>query len=341
MAGFRKAQAQQAYMKIGMYGPPGSGKTFTALLIAEGLANHSGKRVAVVDTERGTDFYSQSVARPIHPEAFDFDALYTRSIVETLDALRGLDAKTHGVVVIDSISHIWDAAIAAYKGKTTSIGTIPMQAWGAIKKPYKDMMALLLSMPMHVIICGRQANEMGENADGEMAKVGVKMRAEGETQYEPHVTIRMEASKARKPGESGTVMAIIEKDRTGLLQGKVIPSPNFDTLIRPCLALLGSVQARVETDEEVGQRDAEAMSAADAKKAAESHRLFTVHKAAMEVAATKGKDELDAAAKALTPEVKKAMTSAHVAQLRDLFVALSANVRANSTASPVAEEVAS
>ena len=46
MAGFRKAKAEQAAIKMGLYGPPGAGKTFTALLIAEGLARLSGKRIA-------------------------------------------------------------------------------------------------------------------------------------------------------------------------------------------------------------------------------------------------------------------------------------------------------
>jgi pantothenate kinase-related protein Tda10 len=59
MAGFRKAKGEQAAIKMGLYGPPGSGKTFTSLLIAEGLAAITGKRIAYVDTERGTDFYSQ------------------------------------------------------------------------------------------------------------------------------------------------------------------------------------------------------------------------------------------------------------------------------------------
>ncbi len=79
MAGFRKAKAEQAALKMGIYGPPGSGKTFTSLLIAEGLGVTSGKRVAYVDTERGTDFYCKDVpSRAVHPQAFDFDALYTR-----------------------------------------------------------------------------------------------------------------------------------------------------------------------------------------------------------------------------------------------------------------------
>ena len=91
MAGFRKAKAEQAALKMGLYGPPGAGKTFTSLLIAEGLGQLTKKRVAYIDTERGTDFYCQAVpTRAVHPEAFDFDALYTRSLTETLAAVRSL-----------------------------------------------------------------------------------------------------------------------------------------------------------------------------------------------------------------------------------------------------------
>ena len=86
---FKKAEPKQAYLKVGFYGLPGSGKTLTALLIAEGLAKKSGKRVAYIDTERGTDFYAQAVEkRAIHPESFDFDALYSRSLLDALEARR-------------------------------------------------------------------------------------------------------------------------------------------------------------------------------------------------------------------------------------------------------------
>src|SRR5262249_40017278 len=134
MTTFTKPRALKAALKIALYGPAGSGKTFSALLVAEGLARHTGKRIAYIDTEFGTAFYGQHVAeRAVHPEAFDFDVLYTKSITDVLGAVRGLDLATYGVVVIDSISHVWDAAIGAYAGKKTRAGTIPLHAWSTIK----------------------------------------------------------------------------------------------------------------------------------------------------------------------------------------------------------------
>jgi hypothetical protein len=101
-----------------MFGPAGSGKTFTSLLIAEGLARHTDKRIAFLDTEMGTAFYGQTVPqRPVHPQGFDFDVLRTRAITETLAAVRGLDSTHHSVVIIDSISHLWDACRNAYTGR--------------------------------------------------------------------------------------------------------------------------------------------------------------------------------------------------------------------------------
>ena len=173
MAGFRKAKGEQAAIKMGVYGRPGSGKTFSSLLFAEGLAKVSGKRVAYVDTERGTDFYAQAVpTRKVHPDAFDFDAIYTRSLTDVRRDVMKLDFDTYGVIVLDSVTHLWEAAIAAYEGKQTRIGTIPMQAWGQIKKPYKELIAFLLSCPAHAIICGREGFEYGEDSQGELKEIG-------------------------------------------------------------------------------------------------------------------------------------------------------------------------
>jgi hypothetical protein len=180
MAGFRKASPEQAAIKAALYGLPGSGKTFTTLLVAEGLANLIGKKVALVDTERGSDFYCQSVAsRIVHPEAFVFDALYTRSLTEVLAECKRLKPEDYGVVVIDSITHLWESAKAAYSGKTTKVGSIPLHAWGKIKAPYKDLMNWCLNSPFHVFLLGRQGTDFQEDEEtGEMRSLGPKMKAE-------------------------------------------------------------------------------------------------------------------------------------------------------------------
>lgn len=321
MAGFRKAKAEQAALKMGLYGPPGSGKTFTALLLAEGLGKITGKRVAYIDTERGTDFYCQAVpTRAVHPDAFDFDALYTRAISEVLASVRAIDTTTHSVLVLDSVTHLWEAAMSAYGGKLTKIGTIPMHAWGKIKKPYKDLMAFMLASPMHVIICGRQKTVYEEDGETEELKsVGVTMRAEGETPYEPHILIRMESIKPKKTNEVATIIAYAEKDRTGVLSGRSFLNPSFDSLCKPLLGLLGDKQARMATGDESAAQDAEALGEQERAREAESAELLRNLKARLDLA--KSGEDVKAIGKEISPQLKAKMLPAHVAELREHYQA--------------------
>jgi hypothetical protein len=303
---------------MGIYGLAGSGKTFTTLLLTEGLAKATGKRVAVVDTERGTDFYCQAVSeRTVHPGAFDFDAIYTRSITEVMEALRTLNPDNYCAVVIDSITHIWEAAIAAYSGKLTKIDTIPLMAWSKIKKPYKEIMQFLLSSPLHVFIVGRQGNEFEKDEQsGELAKIGVKMKAEGETPYEPHILIRMEAEKSKNG--NAVITAFAEKDRTGILAGKTIQYPSFDTIVKPLLGLLGKHQAQVEDADETAARDAEKLSAGDDAKEKDGDLILRKFTARMILCETY--EQLQTLGKEITPALKKQMTTSQVAELRAKYL---------------------
>jgi hypothetical protein len=320
MAGFQRAKAEQAAIKMGIYGPPGAGKTFTTLLLAEGLAALSGKRVAYVDTERGTDFYCKAVpTRSVHPEAFDFDALYTRSLTEVVSAVRALSTDVYGVVVVDSITHLWEAAINSYSGKKTSQGGIPMHAWGKIKRPYKDLMSLTLNSPMHLFILGRQGNVFEEDEETEeLKKVGVKMKAEGETPYEPHILLRMEAVRPQKTNAIGSVFAYVEKDRTGILQGRSFENPTFASLLLPIMPLLGGTQARIATDEETTAQDVEAIARDEQERAAASKDVLRTMSAKIDLAPTVA--DLKAIGKAITPKLKATMLPADVESLRAKYL---------------------
>lgn len=322
MSGFRKKTNTKAALKIGIYGPPGSGKTFTSLLCMEGLAKASGKRFAFVDTEKGTDFYASHVsARSVHPEAFDFDALETRSITEVLAEVKRLDPAIHCGVVFDSITHLWEATQAAYTGKKTSTGGIPIEAWSRVKRPYKELIAWILSTPLHVIICGRQGNDFDTGDDGKMVKVGVKMKAEGETAYEPDILIRMEPQK-----ENGVskLWALGEKDRTGVISGKWIelpadqrPGHTFRALVEPLLGLVaGSNHGAIDSEADT-VKDQERLDQEESERQAYSVLMADQYKAKFTLASTL--DDLDKVAAELTPEIKKKMLSADVAVLREAY----------------------
>lgn len=321
MSVFKKAEPKQARLKVSVYGPPGSGKTFSTLLFGEGLAAINGKRVAYVDTERGTDFYAQEVKnRKVHPAAFDFDALYTRSLAEVNDAVRGLNPEEYGVVVIDSITHLWEAAMDAYRGKRTKVDSIPMWAWGKIKKPYKDLIAHLIGSPFHVFILGRQKNLFEEDPETEnIKKVGVAMRAEGETPYEPHLCLRMESAQDQKDTTKSDIFCYVEKDRTGVLSGSVIRNPDFAT-IEPLLPLLGEDQAPVENEDERIAKDAELYSESENKKEKQkeekSRGIFSDMQA--KLAAAETLDVLGTVAKEIK-KVKRYLLDAHENALREIY----------------------
>src|SRR5262245_47960869 len=318
MTAFQRPQPLKAALKIAMFGAAGSGKTFTSLLLAEGLARHTGKRIAVCDTEQGTAFYGQEVPqRSVHPTAFDFDVLHSRSITEVLTAVRSLDAARYGVLVVDSITHLWDACKAAYAGRMNRNGAIPFQAWTAIKKPYRELMHYLLNTPLHVIICGRQGVEYGEDeATGELAALGYKMRAEGETAYEPDLLLRLEQHRPKRK-QAAVPTAFVEKDRTGLLAGKSIDWPQYDNVAKPLLPLLAAAQVAAPSEDEVGMQDAEALAKEEAERVRRSAELAEEYIGRFGDA--DGPEALQRLGRELTPAVKARLVPGDLTRVRRAF----------------------
>jgi hypothetical protein len=273
MAGLKKAKCEQAYAKIAVYGKTGSGKTLTSLLWAEGLAALDGKRIAFIDTERGSEFYCLDIPeRIVHPKAFDFDRLITRSLMETLEVVENLDPKVYSVLVLDSITHLWEAARGAYNGKMLSNGGIPIQAWQQIKKPYKRLMSLFLDGSFHAILCGREGVIMEQDEDGDMRVTGTKLKAEGETPHEPHILGRMCPDRDEKGGY--IIKAFFEKDRSGILTGKEFLWPTYETIAPVVSYLCGGEQGKLGTPEEAAELDIAAQEAAQEKAERERQDLF-------------------------------------------------------------------
>jgi hypothetical protein len=204
-------------------------------------------------------------------------------------------------------------------GRLTRAGTVALQAWAAIKKPYKELMHLLLSSPVPVLLCGRQGIDYGEDEQsGELKSLGYRMRAEGETAYEPDVLIRLEAHKAKRT-QVAVPTAHVEKDRTGVLAGQSIPWPTFENIARPLLGLLGSTQTALPSDDEVAVQDAEALARREAEQAKRSAELATEYTTRFGQVQTIS--ELQRLGGELTVAVKATLAASDLTRIRTTYAA--------------------
>jgi hypothetical protein len=186
-------------------------------------------------------------------------------------------------------------------------------------------MHLLLASPTHVLICGRQAIDFSEDdGSNERKNVGFRMRAEGETAYEPDVLIRLESHKENRK-TAAIPMAHVEKDRTGVLAGQSISWPKYDNLALPLLGLLGTTQAAPPTDTEVGLQDAEALAREERERGQRSAELAGQYTSRMTNATTIA--ELQQIGGELKPAVKKQFVAKDLARVRNVYVGRLANLR--------------
>jgi hypothetical protein len=168
-----------------------------------------------------------------------------------------------------------------------------------------------------------------------MRSLGPKMKAEAETPYEPDICIRMESVRPRKgKGQLATYVAVVEKNRTGVLAGQAIVNPTLDTIARPLLPLLGTVHAQVESEEDAGARDAEAIATADRQKEAQSLKVCEEIKAHFALAKTLA--AVEEIGKTITPALKRSILTAHVNELRDAYHQARQRVKESNGDSPLA-----
>lgn len=205
----RKATRQQAKLRIGVTAPSGAGKTYSSLLIAQGLAS-SWDKIALIDTEnRSGDLYSHLGEYNI----ITLDAPYTPE--RYIEAIKACDTAGMEVIIIDSASHEWDGkggCLEIYE----SIGG-KYQDWAKVTPRHRKFLEAILSSSAHVITTTRrkQDYEMSKDSSGKVKveKMGLKeVQREG---FEYELTLNFEIDVRHN--------ATASKDRTGLF----VDQPEF------------------------------------------------------------------------------------------------------------------
>lgn len=166
-----------ARLVIGLAGTSGSGKTYTAMQLAWGLANGNAQKVGFLDTENGRGklyadklkdkqgrvhrFKYASMGGPFTPERF----------VEGIEAFEKIGVE---VLVIDSFSHEYDGdgGLQDIAAKGARQG---MDDWRGSKARHKALMRKLLTCDMHIIVCLRAQEKVRFEKDEKGRTVIVPM----------------------------------------------------------------------------------------------------------------------------------------------------------------------
>ena len=142
---------------MAIYGPTGSGKTFSGLLVAAGLAGPHGV-VGMLDAEnkRGSLYSDDPDICAAMPggkyKRVDIASPY--SPARYIEALKALEAAGVTVALIDSTTHEWagEGGCCDIASKNKLGG---MDNWALAKINHKKFMAFCLSSQMNIIFCLR------------------------------------------------------------------------------------------------------------------------------------------------------------------------------------------
>ncbi len=199
----RKSSKKQAKIKLALQGCAGSGKTYSALLLAYGLCNDWSK-IAVIDSENGSaDLYAHLGQYNVLPLQENFTPeTYVEAIKVCEDA--GME-----VIIIDSISQCWDNLLEYHANLPGNSFT----NWQKITPRMNAFMQKILQSNSHIVCTMRCKQDYVLNErNGKLVpeKVGLKAVMRDGVDYE--FTIVFDINMKHQ--------ALASKDRTSLFIGK-------------------------------------------------------------------------------------------------------------------------
>lgn len=204
---FTPAVRRKTKARVALSGPPGSGKTWTALTFAHVFAPGS---IAMIDTEKESADSYQGV-NGWHWFSYK-PATYEPELL--IDALAAAAAGGYECVVIDSLSHFWMGTGGMLEQvdnstKRSRSSSSFSSGWKEMRPIERRMIDALTGYPGHVIVTMRTKTEwvVQDNAQGKAAprKVGTKPEQREGIEYEFSVVADMDLdnvltiSKTRVP----------------------------------------------------------------------------------------------------------------------------------------------
>ncbi|MDK3016511.1 AAA family ATPase [Pseudodonghicola flavimaris] len=184
-------------LSIGLSGGSGTGKTYSALLMARGIAEtvtgRPGAPIGYVDTEnRRALHYKQAFPEMMH---FDFQAVDDSGKVvgfgpeRWIEVIDAAEAAGLPVVILDSFSHAWEGVGGVLDLHATTLDRLTrgddskkdarsQLAWAEVKPRYRRLIDRIVRAKTNIIICTRAKPVMQDFKTGKNARKTKTRRAD-------------------------------------------------------------------------------------------------------------------------------------------------------------------
>jgi len=203
---FQIAKREAVPLMVALAGTSGSGKTYSALLMAAGIAGSEGK-VGFIDTEAGRG--SMYADDPDIIQAMPGGQYYIQKLTEPFtpqkyaDAIREAIKFGINVLVIDSATHEWEG-FGGCQDIAENNKLRGMPNWAMAKMQHKKLMNLLTQCPMHIIFClrAREKSKPVKNPNTgktEIVEFGMQPIQEKNFMYEMTLSMMLEDKAPGKP----------------------------------------------------------------------------------------------------------------------------------------------
>mgnify|MGYP001182403568 FL=1 len=204
---FHKAQRKESKLRLALTGASGSGKTYSALMLAMGL----GGSIAVADTERGS--------AALYSHLFDFDTVEIEppyQIKKWIDIFDSAVESNYNVLILDSITPLWSGEGGLLEMKeqlSKHSGKNSFTAWADVTPLYNKFVERMLNANIHIIATIRAKAEYAMETDGGrtvVKKIGLGPQFRDGIDYEFTTVFDIASDHS----------ALVSKDRSGLFDAK-------------------------------------------------------------------------------------------------------------------------
>jgi hypothetical protein len=197
MIAFTKAFRKAVPMLLSVSGTSGSGKTYSSLLLAAGLAGANG-RVGFIDTEngRGSMYADSPGIVSALPNGFEITQLdQPFSPDRYIEAIAAAEKAGINVCVIDSTSHEWEGIGGCCEiAETKKLKGMPN--WALAKREHKRFVNHCLSSNMHIVFCLRAREKVkivkGASGQDTFLPIGIQPIAEKNFVFEMLLSLQLD-----------------------------------------------------------------------------------------------------------------------------------------------------